>query len=64
MLTPCPQHTFIIIFHAPSPDAPDGEDVVRWCSTCGAVTVDTDIDNRIYSGRIMRLRLPHLLGEG
>ena len=36
-----------------------GEDeVVRWCQKCGAIVVDVDCDNRVYPGRIMKMRLP------
>lgn len=35
-------------------------DVVRWCTCCGAVVVDKDIDNRIFAGRICKMKFPRL----
>lgn len=36
------------------------DEVVRWCSNCGAIVVDLDYDGRVYAGRIMKMRLPKL----
>lgn len=33
--------------------------VVRWCSVCGAVVIDTDYDNRTKPGGIMSMRFPN-----
>ena len=32
--------------------------VVRWCSDCGVVVVDEDIDNRTAPGNFMKMRFP------
>ena len=32
--------------------------VVRWCTECGAVVVDVDMDGRIAPGHIMKMRFP------
>ena len=36
------------------------DEVVRWCSNCGAIVVDAEVDNRVYAGHIMKMRLPKL----
>lgn len=36
------------------------DEVVRWCPECGAIVVDCDLDNRIYPGRVMKMRLSKL----
>lgn len=35
--------------------------VVRWCNECGAVVVDTDVDNRTKPGEMM---FPNHLRKG
>lgn len=37
--------------------------VVRWCPVCGAVVVDLEYDNRTYSGRVVRMKLPKITQE-
>ena len=37
--------------------------VVRWCPNCGAIVVDLDCDNRVYPGRVMKMKLPELAKE-
>lgn len=32
--------------------------VVRWCTVCGSVTVDTDYDGRTNPGAVMKMRSP------
>ena len=32
--------------------------VVNWCSDCGAIVIDGEIDGRIYPGRYMKIRFP------
>ena len=39
------------------------EHTVRWCADCGAVVVDTDSDNRVFAGRIMKMQFPEYLRE-
>lgn len=34
------------------------EEVVRWCSGCGAVVVDCDFDNRTHPGYYEPMRFP------
>ena len=38
-------------------------EVVRWCSECGAVVVDTDYDGRTAAGACMKMRFPKVLNE-
>lgn len=33
-------------------------DVVRWCSNCGSVVVDENVDGRTSPGKIMRMKSP------
>jgi len=44
------------IFSFTSPD--DSDEIVKWCPICGAVVIDQEVDNRVYSGRIMQMRFP------
>ena len=48
-------HDFVEIFES-------GNDieskVVRWCETCGSITIDTDFDGRTNPGAVMKLRSP------
>lgn len=37
--------------------------VVRWCSVCGAIVIDTQIDKRIFPGQIMPMEYPDLFKE-
>jgi hypothetical protein len=32
--------------------------VVRWCSCCGSVVVDGEYDDKIYPGKIMKMKSP------
>ena len=34
--------------------------VVRWCSICGAVVIDTEHDGRTYPGRMMQMKIPKI----
>jgi len=34
--------------------------VVRWCSVCGAIVIDTDIDSRIFPGQGMEMKFPKI----
>jgi hypothetical protein len=36
----------------------DCDDVVRWCSYCGAVVIDVEVDGRISPGGIMEMMFP------
>jgi hypothetical protein len=38
----------------------DDYPVVRWCTTCGAIVVDTDLDGRTYPGQVMSMRIPEI----
>jgi len=54
------RHDLEIVFR----DGPEIEEtVVRWCSRCGAVTVDIDSDGRTSPGTIMSMRLPDTEAE-
>ncbi len=35
--------------------------VVRWCSACGSVVVDTDYDGRTSPGAIMKMVSPDII---
>lgn len=49
------QHELVVILA----DGPEQEQtVVRWCNTCGAITVDIDADGETAPGAIMALQLP------
>lgn len=37
------------------------QDVVRWCTDCGAIAVDSDMDNRTYPGRIVSMKFPKMI---
>lgn len=37
--------------------------VVRWCSVCGAIVIDTDVDGRVYPGQVRPMRFPQTLIE-
>lgn len=48
-----------------SQDAGPGiEHVVRWCSRCGDVVVDVDVDSRTDPGRVMPMRFPSCVKSG
>lgn len=51
-------HSLIVIFRVSQ--AYDEEVVVRWCKTCGAVVKDLEIDNRLFPGYYMQMRLPKI----
>ena len=33
---------------------------VRWCSVCGSIVIDVDVDNRTMAGRIMSMKSPNI----
>jgi hypothetical protein len=35
--------------------------VVRWCSVCGGIVVDLDVDNRTMPGGISKMKFPKIL---
>ena len=37
--------------------------VVRWCSVCGSIVIDTQIDNRIMPGQVKPMEFPELFKE-
>lgn len=37
--------------------------IIKWCSRCGAIVIDKDINGRIYPGSIMKMRFPTKLVE-
>jgi hypothetical protein len=37
------------------------DEVVRWCPTCGAVVVDTEVDGRLQRGSIVAMQFPSFL---
>lgn len=38
----------------------DSTSAVRWCSKCGAVVIDLDVDGRVAPGKVMPMRHPSL----
>jgi hypothetical protein len=38
-------------------DGYDTETIVRWCSCCGAIVVDTEVDNRLM-GQVVPMKFP------
>lgn len=36
----------------------DEQNVVRWCTKCGAVVVDVDYDGRTMPGKIRKIQVP------
>jgi hypothetical protein len=44
----------------------EGQDtryVVRWCTDCGAIVVDVDVDGRVMPGRYSRMKFPRIALE-
>lgn len=41
----------------------DEYEMVRWCSICGSIVVDIDIDGRIRPGGIMKMITPEYVKE-
>lgn len=52
-------HQLLNIYESSS-GVPGVSDVVRWCSRCGLVSVDQDVDGRTSLGKIMRMRSPEI----
>lgn len=49
------QHTWEAVYrHGPEME----ETVVRWCSVCGAIVIDIDVDGRTQPGGVMAAKLP------
>jgi hypothetical protein len=53
------QHNLEIITRT-SNGTPGVTNVTRWCSTCGAIVIDTDVDGRTHPGNVMRMRFPSI----
>jgi valyl-tRNA synthetase len=49
-------HPLVEIYRAS--EGYDVDHVVQWCPDCGAVVVDAECDNRVYPGRIIKMRFP------
>jgi hypothetical protein len=56
------KHNLIDILFEPG-DLPGLESVVRWCSDCGAIVIDSDIDGRTWPGKVMKMRFPKITIE-
>ena len=41
----------------------DEERVVRWCPTCGAIVIDLEVDNRLFPGHYMKMKIPKITKE-
>lgn len=52
------QHNLAVVYRS---GGEGGMDVVRWCSECGAVVVDHDVDGRVYPGHVTAMRFPTML---
>ncbi len=39
----------------------EDETVVRWCTDCGSVVIDTDYDGRTQPGAILPMRTPYIM---
>lgn len=44
------------VIYGSQEDAGGVSTVVRWCSVCGAVVVDTDVDGRTRCGDVMKMK--------
>lgn len=33
-------------------------EIVRWCTECGAIVVDMEVDNRTFPGKYMKMKIP------
>ena len=55
------KHNFIVIYV----DGYENDicEVVRWCSECGAITVDKEYDEQRNPGAVMKLKLPNITKE-
>ncbi|QDL55903.1 hypothetical protein [Rhodoferax aquaticus] len=51
-------HFLRVISSRSSSEAPDAQEVVRWCAACGAVVIDLDIDGRTAPGAIFKMAFP------
>lgn len=49
-------HSLINIMNIPQEY--DSHTIIRWCSICGAVVGDTDVDGRIHPGHVFKMMLP------
>jgi len=39
------------------------EQIVRWCKFCGAIVVDSEIDNRTFPGNVMEMQFTELMNQ-
>lgn len=39
---------------------PGTDTIVRWCSRCGAVVIDLDVDGRVSPGKVVPMKHPEL----
>ena len=56
-------HKLREVWRQSSGAAPDALTVVRWCSKCGAVVIDTDLDGRTMPGDILPMQFPRIATE-
>jgi valyl-tRNA synthetase len=52
------QHSLIEIYR--DSEGYGAEAVVRWCGECGAIVIDTDVDNRTMPGDVMKMKQPNI----
>ena len=52
-------HDLIPVFSTDA-SCPGASTVVRWCTSCGALVIDTDYDGRTKAGDVMEMRFPAL----
>lgn len=53
----CEKHNLIPIYWTYERGGGE-QDVIRWCEICGAIVIDTDVDNRCYPGAVMKMKFP------
>ena len=41
----------------------DEEKIVRWCPNCGAIVIDLEVDNRLFPGHYMKMKIPKITKE-
>lgn len=51
-----PNHDLKEIFRSGPLD--DIQSVVRWCSDCGAIVVDGELDGRVRPGAVLTMKFP------
>ena len=53
------KHDLVVIYEQDT-ISPGVSAVVRWCSTCGSIVIDRDVDGRTQPGYIMLMKSPEI----